>query len=85
MLTDLFRKISYGELPDLVTLTKITYGVILEDLEHLVELTLDTSISDYAILSGTQIHGPDKEQYIWPGAMYVVINGQRDEVELADI
>jgi hypothetical protein len=67
-----------------MTLTKIAYRVILEDLEHLVELTLDTSVSDYAILSGIQIHGPDKEQYTWPGVMYVVINGQREEMVLAD-
>jgi hypothetical protein len=80
----LFRKISYGDLPDLMTLTKIAYRVILEDLEHLVELTLDTSVSDYAILSGIQIHGPNREQYTWPGVMYVVINGQREEMVLAD-
>ena len=81
----LFRKISYGDLPDLVALTKIAYGVILEDLEHLVKLTVDPSASDYAILSGIQIHGPDKAQYIWPGAMYMVKNGQRNEVFLADV
>ena len=81
----LFRKIRYGDLPDLVTLTKIAYEVILEDLEHLVEETVNTAVSDYAILSGIQVHGPDKEQYVWPGAMYVVKNGCRDEIELVDI
>jgi len=78
----LFRKIRYGDLPDLVTLTKIAYRVILEELEHMVELTVNTSVSDYAVLSGIQIHGPDKEQYIWPGQMYSVIKGQREELAL---
>ena len=80
----LFRKIRYGDFPDLVTLTKIAYEVILEDLEYLIESTVDTTVSDYAILSGVQIHGPDREQYICPGAMYVVKNGQQDELVLAD-
>ncbi|MFQ5651249.1 MAG: hypothetical protein ACE5IY_15025 [bacterium] len=80
----LFRKIRYGDLPDLVALTKIAYEVILEDLGHLVELTVDTAVSDYALLCGIQIHGPDKQLVVWPGAMYVVINGQRDELVLRD-
>ena len=74
-----------SDLPDLVTLTKIAYEVILEDLEHLVDETVDTSVSDYAILSGIQIHGPERAQYIWPGAMYVVKNGIREQIELTDI
>jgi hypothetical protein len=79
----LFGKIKYGDIPDLAILTKIAYGVILEDLEKLVELTVNTFVSDYAILTGIQIHGPDDEQYIWPGARYVVKNGQRDALKLA--
>jgi hypothetical protein len=81
----MFRKILYGDLPDLVTLTKIAYEVILEDLEHLVDETVNTSVSDYAILSGIQIHGPERAQYIWPGAIYVVKNGIREQIELTDI
>ena len=80
----LFRKIRYGDIPDLITLTKATYEVILEDLEHLIDKTVDITMSDYAILSGIQIHGSDKEQYIWPGQMYVVKDGQRHEIKLVD-
>lgn len=81
----LIRKIRHGDVPDLATLTTIAYGVILEDLENMVELTIDPSVSDYAILTGIQIHGPDEEQYIWPGARYVVKNGQREALALAGI
>ncbi len=78
----LFRKIRYGDVPDLATLTQIAHGVILEDLENLVALSVDISVSDYAILTGIQIHGPDDEQHIWPGARYVVKNGQRQALVL---
>ncbi len=74
----LHRKIRQDEVPDLASLTKIAYEVILEDLENMVGLTIDASVSDYAVLSGIQIHGPDEEQYIWPGASYVVKNGKRE-------
>jgi hypothetical protein len=76
----LFRKIEYGNLPDLVTLTHIAHKVILEDLEHLIEETVDYKVNDFAVLSGIQIHGPSRKQYIWPGAMYAVVNGQKKEL-----
>jgi len=78
----LLRKIQYGEVPELVKLTQIAYRAIFEDLEHMVALTVDTSVSDYAILSGIQIHGPDQAQYVWPGEMYVVKAGQRSTLGL---
>ena len=81
----LFRKIRYGDFPDLVELTKIAYEVILEDLERLVGEMVNTTVSDYAIISGIQIHGTDKEQYVWPGVKYVVKNGQRDELVLTEL
>ena len=78
----LFRKIEDGAIPDLVELTKIAYEVILEDLEGLIEETVDTTTSDYAVVSGIQVHGPDNEQLVWPGEMFVVKNGQRDQLIL---
>jgi hypothetical protein len=78
----LFRKIKFGNVPDLVSLTRIAYEVILDDLKLLLDLTVKTDVSDYAVLTGIQIHGPDKEQYIWPGEMYAVIRGSRKEIKL---
>ncbi len=80
----LFRKIKYGDIPDLVALTKIACGAILDDLEHMVALTVDASVSDYAILNGIQIHGPDRQQFIWPDAMYVMKNGKREALILTE-
>ena len=78
----LLRKIQYGEVPELAALTKTAYSVIVADLEHMVEITVDPAVSDYAILSGIQIHGPGSEQYIWPGKMYAVKNGVRNRLVL---
>ena len=78
----LFRKIKYGEVPDLVSLTKIAHEVILEDLEFLIAETVNEAESDFAVLSGIQIHGPDREQYIWPGVMYTVTDGKRSPLTL---
>jgi len=77
----LLPKIRYGEVPELAQLTHLAYSVIVEDLERMIELTVDPAVSDYAILSGIQIHGPGREQYIWPGEMYVVKGGERSTLE----
>lgn len=78
----LLRKIRYGEVPELAVLTKTAHRVIVEDLEHMIEITVDPLVSDYAIVSGIQIHGPDSEQYIWPGKMVVMKNGVQNRFVL---
>ena len=50
----LFRKITYGDIPDLVSLTKIAYVVILEELERMIHLTVDPLQSDYAVRARSQ-------------------------------
>ena len=73
----LFRKLRYGEIPDLVTLTKIAHTVILQDLERMIQLTVDSSSVPYAVFSGIQIHGPDNQTWIWSDMPYVVAAGIR--------
>ncbi|MGB0383601.1 MAG: hypothetical protein ACPGWR_02145 [Ardenticatenaceae bacterium] len=79
----LFRKIRYGDVPDLVTLTQFTHEIILEDLEKMIELTLDPAKSDYdyAVFTGIQINGPDHVNYVWPSTSYAVVNEVRHEIE----
>src|SRR3972149_457739 len=48
---------------------KITRKVIQTDLEHVLEKIVDTTKSDYAIMTGIQIHGPDSN-YVWPAECY---------------
>ena len=71
----LIKEITYGDIPSLLELTKITRKVIQEDLEHAISKIVDTSKSDYAVLTGIQIHAPDAN-YIWPADSYVVMNGE---------
>ncbi len=78
----LLPKIRYGEVPGLAKLTKFAYKIIIEDLEHMVNITANPAVNDYAILSGIQIHGPDKTQYVWPGEMYVVKEGEQSRLVL---
>ena len=78
----LYPRIGIGNVPDLISLTKIAYEAILEDLEAMIRETVDTAHSDYAVLTGVQIHGANNQQYVWPGEMYAVINGQRKTIEL---
>ena len=57
-----------------MALTKLAQQVILEELERMLQLTFDTSKSDYAVLTGVQIHGQDSEDYVWPRTMYAVVD-----------
>jgi len=79
----LLKEIPYGYIPDLLELTKITRKVIQTDLEHVLEKVVDTTKSDYAILTGIQIHAPDGN-YIWPADSYVVVNGEKQEIKLSE-
>jgi hypothetical protein len=72
----LMQEIPYGEVPDLLTLTKTTLKVIQNDLKRMMQLTVNTDRSDYAVFTGIQIHGPDRN-YIWPDLSYSVVNGEQ--------
>ena len=79
----LLREIPYGYIPELIELTKITRGVIQSDLEHVLDKVVDTAKSDYALITGIQIHGPDGN-YIWPSECYAVVNGMKQEINLGE-
>ncbi len=73
----IFRRLTYGDVPDLVRLTRLAHEVILEELERMIQLTVDTTRSDYAVLTGVQIHGPEASDYVWPDVMYAVVDQAR--------
>jgi hypothetical protein len=77
----LIKEITYGDIPSLIELTHIARKVIQEDLEHAIEKVVDTSKSDYAMLTGIQIHAPDIN-YVWPAESYVVKDGKKQEIKL---
>lgn len=75
----LLREIPYGQVPDLLELTRITHKVIQTDLENALDNIVDTDRCDYALMTGIQINGPDGN-YVWPAPSYAVINGVRQEI-----
>ncbi len=77
----LLKEIPYGHIPDLLELTKITRKVIQADLENVIEKVVDKTKSDYAVLTGIQIHAPETN-YIWPADSYVVIDGEKEEIQI---
>ncbi len=74
----LFRKFGFGEIPDLVTLTKATQHIIREDLERMIQLTVETNKTDYAVFTGVQIHGLTHKDWIWIETSYVFVDGERN-------
>jgi hypothetical protein len=78
----LFRNMKYGGGSDLVALTKLAYTIILKDVERLAGLTFANQENPYAIVSGIQLNGPGKQDFIWPGDMYEVTHGQRSPLSL---
>jgi len=77
----LLRDIPYGHVPDLFELTKITHKAIHADLEHVISKIVDPGKSDYALITGIQIHGPENN-YVWPGVCYAVVQGTKRNLTL---
>jgi len=74
---------------DLVSITKLARERALSDLRHTITQTVDLNGSDYAILSGIQIHGPNQAQYVWPTGreensveIIVVKNGEESILQI---
>ena len=65
-----FRKLKYGEVPDLLDLTTIAQVVILDELERMIKLTVKQEQTDFAVLTGIQIHGPEEQDFVWPCEIY---------------
>lgn len=75
----LLREIPYGHVPDLLELTKIAQKVVQKDLEHAVNTIIDRGRSDYAMLTGIQIHGPEGN-LISPARCYAVVKDIIQEI-----
>jgi hypothetical protein len=66
-----------AEVPDMAALTLLAAELISDELERMIELTVDTDIADYAVLTGVQIHRPVSGSMIWPYRRYTCVKGQR--------
>ena len=79
--TRLLREIPYGHVPDLMELTEITLKTIKEDFESALGGTVNTKHSDYAFITGIQIHGPEGN-YVAPDESYVVVNKTKKKLDV---
>jgi hypothetical protein len=77
----LLREIPYGHVPDLLELTKITQKVVQKDIEYALNTIVDRRKSDYAVISGIQIHGPERN-YVWVASCYAVVNEVMEKIEI---
>lgn len=77
----LLGEIPYGHVPDLLELTRITQKVVQKDIEYALNTIVDRSRSDYAVISGIQIHGPERN-YVWIASCYAVVNEVMEKVEI---
>jgi hypothetical protein len=84
-----WKLIHLGENQDyqgIVSLTKLTYAIILADLKRLISQVEEEEKlvdgADYAVLSGIQIHSPYGYDFIWPGEMYAIVNGRHEKILL---
>ncbi len=78
----LISAMSFGEIPDLMQLTRLTRVVIQQDIERAIAKTVDTESADYAIFTGIQVHGPDGKNYIVPDVSYAIVRKTRHDLSL---
>lgn len=73
----LLRKLRYGDIQNLLSLTATAHAVILEDLERMIHLTVDPTQRNYGVFTGIQIHTTEGRHFMWPGTAYVVMGGKQ--------
>lgn len=78
----LISKFNYGNVPNLVTLTKLAHDAIVEDLTRMIASHADPAVCDIAVLTGVQIHGADGQNYVWPRILYAVVDGEKKMISL---
>ena len=76
----LLEELPFGEVPDLADITHAAHRVAARDLRALIDGGLDLRHTDYALLTGIHIHGPEGADYIWPGEASVVVRGEHRDV-----
>ena len=75
----LSMELADGEIPDLLELTKVAQRAIQADLEALLAALIDTGKSDYAVITGIQVHRPDGN-FIAPISSYAYVDGIKREL-----
>ena len=76
---------TYGEVPTLVQLTKASRRLIEDQLEAILAAK-DLSNTEFAFVSGVQVHGPDGFNFFWPAVFYIRKRGSaRVDIDVQDL
>jgi hypothetical protein len=67
---------------DISSLTKRTNELVLEELERMISLSVDTESADYGVFVGVQVHMPVEGNLVWISDSYACIGGERVEIGL---
>lgn len=78
----LVERLPGGRATDLLVLTRTVLQVITEQAERLVGATVEPERSDWAVLTGIQVHSPEGVDYVWPARSWAVVRGERTELVL---
>jgi hypothetical protein len=87
----LLSLIPYGDIPDLIDLTKLTAAAIEDDLREIIKQLLEiepsdeASAPDHAMFTGIQIHGPDGTNFVWPRSAHIVIDGEARDLTSTEL
>lgn len=61
----LLSNMHYGELPDLLGMTRLASRIILKDSSHLLQGLVKSTEFDFALLTGILIHGPHDTHWVY--------------------
>ncbi|MBS3909642.1 MAG: hypothetical protein KGZ93_08475 [Actinobacteria bacterium] len=75
----LTKEIPAGETPDLLRVTRIAQRATQADLEAALDALVDREKSDYAVITGIQVHGSDGN-YIAPIEAYAYVDAIKHEI-----
>lgn len=73
---------------------QVAERTITDDLEYLIEKAVDPATSDYAVITGVQIHNWGKElsedgdasiEFVAPAKAYTVVNGLKTYIDLPQV
>ncbi|MFH1466959.1 MAG: hypothetical protein ABIO70_21430 [Pseudomonadota bacterium] len=71
-----------GRIPaDLIDLTQVAYEALAADWRALIDRCVDLHTTDVALITGTQIHGPQGLELVWIGDAGAWTNGRRVELQ----
>ena len=80
----LLKGLPYGQPPDLTELTRVCQRASVEDVRAILDAIVTRGACEYAVVSGTLVHGPGYSHYFSPASIEVTTrDGKCEDVTLA--